>query len=164
MADFVADLGNALRIAINASGSTFGQALGATGSAYHVEYGDQPVTYLQQAQSRCYIRFEREQTLWDSEDSAETEFHFLAAFKCVDVKGKQGALSLIKKGVAAVLTNAGRTVLNTHLTDSGSNRKAKSGEISAEVEVQPLDALENIDFPLVFVRFKVTCTHAMPLV
>jgi hypothetical protein len=164
VADFVSELGTALKTAINADGATFGQALGVTGGAYHVEYGDQPITYLQQAGSRCYIRFERENTLWDSDASAETEFHFMAAFKLADLKGKQGALTLVKKGVAAVLTNAGRTVLNTHLTDSASNRLAKSGIVEAEIDVQPLDALDSIDHPLVFVRFKVTCAHVMPLV
>ena len=155
---FVSDLGEAIATAITSGSSNF------TGiGGLNAEYGDQPKDFNVKT-ARAYVRSDGHEVLEDYEASAHSIFRFLIFVAVIDVKAANESLGVLQHGLRNVFINSGRTILNTHLTDTGSNRLAKSGECRLTSELEAIDNLENKDHPMMMCRAEVECWHVMPLV
>lgn len=165
MAQYVTELGNALETAIKANTDLrlcFPDPLGA--SAYAVEYNAQRTEFVDGV-AQCFIRPDGYEIAANGrfDTSALGIFRFEAWMQLIDVKGANGRLAQCLKGIANVFADFGNAVLNTHLTDSGSNRLGKSGEVRHSVAVDPLDAVDP-DRPVVRVDVEIECGVVSPLV
>lgn len=159
MANLGDNIGEALEAAFKAA--TWGAGLGNTASVLHVEYGVQPVENVAGASGRCFIRLSGYEQERQFAASALGVWRFQTVFDIVDVMGKDRALTLVQQGLANALSDRGLAVLNTHLSDAGSNRLGKSGEITYTLSVQEPE--QDVDRPMIVAEIAVRLWHAVPL-
>ena len=163
MAQFVTELGTALEVAFKANTDLrlcFPDPAGS--SAYAVEYNAQRTEFLQGV-PQCFIRPTGKTTPQQAESSARSIFSFEAWCQLKDVKGVSGRLDQCMEGVSNVFKDNGSAILDTHLTDSGSNRLFKSGECRVTPNIDPLEVVDP-DQPIVRLDIEIELTHANPLV
>ncbi len=151
---FIDDLGDAIKTAINAG--TF------TPLSVTATYGDQPTIPVKGV--ICFIRSEGQDVVQQFEESAISVFRYALTLQGIDVRGASDAMSVIGAGLRNVFINHGRTVLDTHLTDAGSNRLGSSGVCRLAGDVLPIGALSNVDAPIYSARVEIEIGHVMPLV
>lgn len=161
MASLVDDIGEALETALKANASSFSGAVNSPGGTLDIEYNDTPEGGNLRGGS-CYIRFESQRDVEAYADSALTEFSYIAKFDLVDVAGKNKALAVVQKGMTNTFAERGYTVLNTHFTDSGSNRLGKSGAIAWDIQVTPIDGLRDYDHAVIEAGIRVTMWRNIP--
>ncbi len=161
MASFVDDLGEALQTAWIANAASFSGAVESPGGTRPVEYNDTPERGNLQGGS-CYIRFDSQKNILEYEESALTEFTYVAKFNLTDLAGKNKALAVVSKGMTNTFAGRGATVLNTHLTDSGSNRLGASGNIAWEINADPIENLSDYDQAVITANIRVTCWRVLP--
>lgn len=164
MAILIDDLGNALETAFKAN-ADIQAVVGKTASAstYAIAYADQETEHLEGV-GHCTIRSEGYEHLTKKEASAHTVFTFDCLFMLVDVQGAGGHVARVQKGINNVFINRGRTVLDTHFTDNGSNRIDKGGEVRVVIEVDPVEGAPDPDRPIVRAAVEIEIDHVMPLV
>ena len=163
MANFITDLGNALETAFKANTDLrvcFPDPAG--GSAYAIEYDAQRLTFRPDIPSAFIRTNGRPRPIESYEGSARSVFPFEAWFQVHDEKSKNSRLAQCLQGLANVFTDNGVAILDTHLTDNGSNRLNKSGEVRAEIDVDPLEVVDP-DRPIVRATIEIECTHKTPL-
>lgn len=163
MAQFVTELGTALETAFKANTDLrlcFPDPAGS--SAYAVEYNVQRTEFLEGVPN-CFIRPSGWQLVAETEASARAIFRYEAWMQLLDKRGANGRLAQCLKGIANVFGDRGVAILDTHLTDSGSNRLAKSGECRVTVQVDPLETVDP-DRPVIRCDIEIELTHASPLV
>jgi len=161
VASLVDDIGEALETALKANASSFSGALNSPANVLHVEYNDTPETGNLGGGS-CYIRFDAMRNVQEFADSAFTEFTYIARFMLVDVAGKNKALAVVQKGMTNTFAARGATVLDTHFTDSGSNRLGKSGNISWDIAADPIEGLRDYDQAVVNASIRVAMWRNIP--
>lgn len=159
-----ADLGTALALAINAGGAAFGGALGKSGSAYHVEYGDQPRLWPAGATGRCHIRDADMEVIESWTGSMKARYGFALVFDLTNVNAKSKSLALVRGGLERVLADLG-TGIFSHFTDSGTpaNRCPGSGEWRLR-DLNPiqLEGTEDADRPGVLAIIDCELFHVSP--
>ena len=157
MASFVADIGEAIATAIT-SGSSYFTAIGGL----NAEYGDQPKDYNVKT-GRAYIRSEGMEIISQVTGSARSVFRYSITVALLDVRAANEAMGVVQQGLQNVFANDGNAILNTHLSDSGSNRLVGGGTCRVMPEVTPLEGLTNRDAPIIRARCEVECWHSYPL-
>lgn len=162
MAQFVTELGTALETAFKADTDLrlcFPDPAGS--SAYAIEYNAQRTEFLEGV-PQCFIRPNGYEQLQRTEASVRAIFRYTAWMQLLDKKGANGRLAQCLKGLANVFDDSGVAILDTHLTDSGSNRLAKSGECRIAVEVEPLEVVDP-DRPVIRADIEIELTHGSAL-
>lgn len=163
MANFITDLGNAIETALKANADIQAVVDKTTdATTYAIEYGTQR-TENPENMAHCFIRSEGKTRVEKFEGSQRSVFTFNVFFQLNDVKGANGRLAQCLQGMDNVFIDSGRVVLDTHLTDNGSNRLGASGKIEVTEEVDPVENIDP-DRPVAGFAVEIDITHVMPLV
>ena len=137
----IASMSAAIVTAMRAGVTEFNNELAGSGSTLHVEAGVRRKNYGgATAGGRAQALEDDVEVIQAFKNSRQVRIGFMLKVEVSDAGGRQNSSRAIKEGILEAFGDDGVSFFRTHLTDTGSNLRNKSGRLELGSQIMRLES------------------------